>query len=88
MPPRPRLVTRKLRRLLAFFAASFPEPAMSSHGRLGSFPKRQMKRTLQIWLLVLLISGAALGCGGEPTKGVNKGKDMPIPADPLPAEKK
>ncbi len=47
-----------------------------------------MKRTLRYLLVSGMLAGAALGCGGDVTPNVNKGKDRPVPAEPQPADKK
>ena len=35
-----------------------------------------------IWLLSsILLAGLATGCSGDKDKGINRGKDIPVPAD-------
>lgn len=52
------------------------------------FASDNMKRTLRYLLVSGMLAGAALGCGGDVTPNVNKGKDRPVPAEPQPADKK
>lgn len=44
-----------------------------------------MKRLLAMLLTTVLVLSAA-GCGGDPPKGANRGKDKPVPAEKKDAE--
>jgi len=39
------------------------------------------KRLLPLLGAVILLAGFALGCGGDKDKGINRGKDKPLPAE-------
>jgi hypothetical protein len=35
-----------------------------------------------VWVVLVLLAGAAAGCGGDKDKGINKDKDFPREAPP------